>query len=131
MYKMTNVVFSYTWLLETYLFHIIGEEHIFQIRGDGVLCHVEINLVEHREKENRDLLCAMSITVETNTSSLLGYGQILDTIQTHSNTPTVVIGAHTKHDFTVTFELDICMISLKCIVLLKTVCVFILTSTWL
>lgn len=36
---------------ETYLFHIISEEYIFQIRGDRVLGHVEIYLVEIRKKE--------------------------------------------------------------------------------
>lgn len=38
----------------TYLFDVISEEDIFQIRRDGVLGHVEIYLVEERRKRKKN-----------------------------------------------------------------------------
>lgn len=35
----------------THRFHIICEEHILQVGGDGVLRHVEVNLIETKYKE--------------------------------------------------------------------------------
>lgn len=37
----------------TYLFHIISEEYVLQIGRDRILRHVEIDLVEMREKQKQ------------------------------------------------------------------------------
>lgn len=40
-----------TSLSGTYLFHIISKEDILQVGGDGVLCHIEVNLLEKAQTE--------------------------------------------------------------------------------
>lgn len=42
---------------ETYLFHVISEENVFQIGGDGILGHVEIDLGKKWQRYLHRLQC--------------------------------------------------------------------------
>lgn len=48
--KLSYIIYYISHNLITYLFDIVGKEHVFQVWGDGVFSNIEINL-EDRERE--------------------------------------------------------------------------------